>query len=233
MGMDFLKFAVIITVVVVGIAAYLENNKFKASSYGKQSKSTFWKVINNKGTHGEYRMSQVLDDTPFEKKLIYYVYLPKKKDGETTEVDIIMISSKGIYVIENKNYAGWIFGNEKDQKWCETLKGKKYFFYNPIKQNNTHIKYLENLLQIVKENYTSLITFNLAVILKKVSVDSLNFNVIAYNNLSAFLEKEKARPDCLTSEEINKIYGTLLPLTQVTENQKQEHIKTIQDKYKK
>lgn len=233
MGMEFLKYAVIITVVVVGIAAYLENNKFKASSYGKQSKSTFWKVINNKGTHGEYRMSQVLDTTPFEKKLIYNVYLPKKKEDETTEVDIIMISSKGIYVIENKNYAGWIFGNEKDQKWCETLKGKKYFFYNPIKQNNTHIKYLENLLQIGNEKYTSLITFNLAADLKKVTVESENIHVIAYNNLSAFLEKEKARADCLTSEEINKIYDTLLPLTQVTEEQKQEHIKTIQDKYKK
>ena len=144
-----------------------------------------------------------------------------------------MISSKGIYVIENKNYAGWIFGNEKDQKWCETLKGKKYFFYNPIKQNNTHIKYLENLLQIGNEKYTSLITFNLAADLKKVTVESENIHVIAYNNLSAFLEKEKARPDCLTSEEINKIYDTLLPLTQVTEEQKQEHIRAIQGKYKK
>ncbi|MBD8948316.1 MAG: NERD domain-containing protein, partial [Blautia obeum] len=36
-------------------------------------------------------------------------------------------------------YSGWIFGNEKSKNWCETLKGKKYFFYNPIKQNKTTV----------------------------------------------------------------------------------------------
>ena len=72
--------------------------------------------------------------------------------------------------IENKNYSGWIFGDEQSKNWCETLKGKKYFFYNPVKQNRSHIKNLERLLQIGEEKYISLITFNTNANLKK------NFN---------------------------------------------------------
>lgn len=44
------------------------------------------------------------------------------------EIDMIMLCQKGIYVIENKNYSGWIFGDEKSKNWCEILKGKKIFF---------------------------------------------------------------------------------------------------------
>lgn len=65
-------------------------------------------------------------------------YIPNRS-GDKIEIDMIMLCQKGIYVIENKNYSGWIFGDEKSKNWCETLKGKKYFFYNPIKQNRTTV----------------------------------------------------------------------------------------------
>ena len=68
-------------------------------------------------------------------------YVPNRS-GDKIEIDMIMLCQKGIYVIENKNYSGWIFGDEKSKNWCEILKGKKYFFYNPIKQNKSHIKNL-------------------------------------------------------------------------------------------
>lgn len=54
-------------------------------------------------------------------------YVPNRS-GDKIEIDMIMLCQKGIYVIENKNYSGWIFGDEKSKNWCEILKGKKYFF---------------------------------------------------------------------------------------------------------
>ena len=75
-------------------------------------------------------------------------YVPNRS-GDKIEIDMIMLCQKGIYVIENKNYSGWIFGDEKSKNWCEILKGKKYFFYNPIKQNKSHIKNLEKQLQVI------------------------------------------------------------------------------------
>lgn len=44
------------------------------------------------------------------------IYIPKD-DGETSEIDLVYITQKGIFVIESKNYSGWIFGNLCSQYW--------------------------------------------------------------------------------------------------------------------
>ena len=106
-------------------------------------------------------------------------YVPNRS-GDKIEIDMIMLCQKGIYVIENKNYSGWIFGDEKSKNWCEILKGKKYFFYNPIKQNKSHIKNLEKQLQVGDGKYVSLITFNANANLKKVSTESSGIYVVGF-----------------------------------------------------
>ena len=75
------------------------------------------------------------------------IYVPKN-NGETSEIDVVFITQKGIFVIESKNYSGWIFGDEKSAYWTAMLPDKsKNRFYNPIKQNSTHIKWLGQYLQ--------------------------------------------------------------------------------------
>lgn len=54
------------------------------------------------------------------------VTLPKE-NGMTTQIDHIIISQYGIFVIETKNYKGWIFGNEKQENWTQVIKGGKKF----------------------------------------------------------------------------------------------------------
>lgn len=41
-------------------------------------------------------------------KVLSNVYIPKE-DGETSEIDVMFLTEKGIFVIESKNYSGWIF----------------------------------------------------------------------------------------------------------------------------
>lgn len=228
-------FAIISVAIIwgaVGIKYWYENKQYKKSSYGKQSKKSFLNILNDKGARGEYRTSQNLETTAFENKLLFNCYIPNRS-GAKTELDIIMISTKGIYVIENKNYSGWIFGDEQSKNWCETLKGKKYFFYNPLKQNRSHIKNLERLLQIGEEKYISLITFNANANLKKISTESENLYVIHSSQLKAFMKTQTGNPDILTSEEIENIYQKLLLGTQLSDEEKQEHINRIKKQYKK
>lgn len=144
-----------------------------------------------------------------------------------------MLCQKGIYVIEDKNYSGWIFGNEKSKNWCETLKGKKYFFYNPIKQNRSHIKNLEKLLQVGEDKYVSLITFNANANLKKVSTESSGIYVVGYKQLKKFMKKKTDKPDILTDEQIENIYQQLLPGTKLSDEEKQEYVNRIKQQYKK
>lgn len=35
------------------------------------------------------------------------------EDGSTTQIDHILVITKGIFVIETKHYKGWIFGNAR------------------------------------------------------------------------------------------------------------------------
>lgn len=144
-----------------------------------------------------------------------------------------MISTKGIYVVENKNYSGWIFGDEQSKNWCETLKGKKFFFYNPVKQNKSHIKNLEKVLNIGEDKYISLITFNKNAILKKVKTESPKLYVKKYEELKKFIKEQEKCSDILQHKEIEEIYKRLLPGTQLNDEEKQEHIERIKKQYKK
>lgn len=88
----------------------------------------------NVGQYGEYLTEYALLSRSMEG---YYVvlknlYLPMK--GKTTEIDLLMIHEKGIFVFESKNYSGWIFGSEDQLKWTQCFKsGQREHFYNPYK----------------------------------------------------------------------------------------------------
>lgn len=83
-----------------------------------------------------------------------------KQNGMTTQIDHIIVSRYGIFVIETKNYKGWIFGTEHQEKWTQVLfGGKKFQFYNPIRQNYGHIKTLIELLQLDESCFHSIISF--------------------------------------------------------------------------
>ena len=61
------------------------------------------------------------------------------------------MSRFGVFVIETKNYQGWIFGNEHQKMWTQKLYQKSYQFQNPLHQNYRHIKTLQHLLSDVIE----------------------------------------------------------------------------------
>jgi hypothetical protein len=70
-------------------------------------------------------------------------------DG-TTQIDHILVSTKGIFVIETKHYNGWIFGDAKSSKWTQVLnKNTKNPFQNPIHQNYLHVKTIQRMLDFV------------------------------------------------------------------------------------
>lgn len=66
--------------------------------------------------------------------------------GSTTQIDHIILSPYGIFVLETKNYGGLIYANKYDKKWVQNINSKDYYFQNPIHQNYKHIKVLEKLL---------------------------------------------------------------------------------------
>lgn len=80
------------------------------------------------------------------------------QDG-TTQIDHIVVSIFGIFVIETKNKSGWIFGSERQKNWTQTFGRSKFKFQNPLLQNYKHIKALEASTGLTSENFISIIAF--------------------------------------------------------------------------
>ena len=78
-----------------------------------------------------------------------------------TQIDHVIVSPYGIFVIETKNYKGWIFGSEKNAKWTQMLgRGrKKYSFQNPLRQNYKHTKSLSAFLGLNHNVMHSIVFF--------------------------------------------------------------------------
>lgn len=79
-------------------------------------------------------------------------------DG-TTQVDHVVVSTFGVFVIETKNLTGWIFGDEISRKWSQSIYAERYQFRNPLHQNYKHVKAVEELLGFGPECLHSVVAF--------------------------------------------------------------------------
>lgn len=83
----------------------------------------------------------------------------KLKDG-TTQIDHILVSRFGVFVIETKDYSGWIFANPKHATWTQVLYRQKFKFQNPIFQNIQHVEAVKNTLDFLQPScIQSLVVF--------------------------------------------------------------------------
>jgi hypothetical protein len=78
----------------------------------------------------------------------------------TTQIDHIVVSEFGVFVIESKNYQGWIFGDAKSKQWTQSLYKKKSRFQNPLHQNYGHIKALEAITGLPEEGFHTIVSFS-------------------------------------------------------------------------
>ena len=98
---------------------------------------------------GEARLSRELMTRfpPPDYHLLNNVTL-RLKDG-TTQIDHILVSRFGVFVIETKDFGGWIFGNENDRYWTQVFFRAKFRFQNPIRQNYRHVCAVRELLDFL------------------------------------------------------------------------------------
>lgn len=120
----------------------------------------------------------------------------------TTEIDHVIVSQFGIFVVETKNRGGWIFGRESDQNWTQVHFRVKYTFPNPLRQNYGHVKALEELLGIGTEKMHSVVTFLGGCRFKS----PMPPNVLAWDHIDYVKSKTAV---LLCDEEVRQIVGVL------------------------
>lgn len=195
-------------------------------------------IIKNKGTntgdYGEYLTEYMFGNNNLQgySKTLRNIYLPHKNG--TTEIDILLVHEKGIFIIESKNYSGWIFGSENNRYWTQSLINKeKHKFYNPILQNKTHITALSNYLKIHPSFMKSYIVFSERCELKKIPNCTNEYTILKRDVLLKSLRNElNYRPQMFNQMQIDWIINRLTPFTNVSQDVKQQHINNIQNKIK-
>ncbi len=222
----------LLPILFLAVFYILNAHSFKKGTYAHITGNSYFATLYNRGRYGEYLTYQELKSFEAEGgKFLFNCYLPKN-DGTTTKIDVLLIHSTGIFVIESKNYSGWIFGSEKSNTWTQTLRGnnrrvQKKHFYNPIMQNNTHIKWLK---KIVGNNIPvySVIAFSKRCSLKDITVDSPNVKVINRPSIHETVKLLGNRSiQSLSKMDIERIYEILYPYTQTSEYEKLKHIENI------
>lgn len=109
---------------------------------------------------GEAKVTRVLRDvcTGPDWHVMNHVTLPIA--GGTTQVDHIVVSRFGVFVVETKDYAGWVFGGASQPMWTQVLFRTRFRFRNPILQNYAHVCAVRNLLDFVPADaVVSLVVF--------------------------------------------------------------------------
>ena len=167
----------------------------------------------------------------------------------TSQIDNVLITPKAIFVIEAKNYKGRIFGSINQEQWTMTSKttktyknkrGKtyqksyinKYQFYNPIKQNETHIKALQQHIK------TNIPFYNLVVFGQESDLSALDSNESRFTTKTFYLNKiidelMRSQKESIDKEDLNGINFKINNQNIRNQKSRRKHVKSIKKKYKK
>ncbi len=159
-----------------------------------------------RGWWGEWTVSCILKFLPKE----YHVYADVKVyvNGRKCQIDHLIISPYGIFVIETKSYLGLTSGKSLDKKWRRSVLGKRYFTGNPLMQNQYHIDLLtQKLRQVPGFNDQWLKSVIVFCFGSKLKIHDNPDNVIMYSRLYRYIRKFKN--ELISESSINEIIRKL------------------------
>lgn len=181
-----------------------------------------WLQAKVKGIIGEKKVSVVLATLPNSDYIILNdVMLPTEKGS--TQIDHIVVSLYGIFVIETKNYKGWITGSSYAEQWTKNMYGKKYKFYNPIRQNYGHIKNLSTILGLSEEKFISIVAFSANSTIKVKSRDYVVHILQVKKVIKSYKEP------VFTQDEIKQLADRIKTINEASSDLRVGHVKRIKE----
>lgn len=178
-----------------------------------------------KGFLGEKVVSAILSRLDSQKyRVINDVML--NLNGKTSQIDHVVVSNYGIFVIETKNYKGWIMGDERSEYWTQVIYKRKEKFYNPIRQNYGHVKALKGVL----EDYLDIPFFPIVVF--SVNADlkvKLSSSEVVYSvNLLKVIKKYNH--EVVSDRVKDEVFSRITALNIADKELKNQHVAVIHKK---
>ncbi len=177
--------------------------------------------VRPKGDAGELKVQSSINRGLNRKiyRPLHDLTLPTK-DG-TTQIDHVVVSKFGVFVIETKSLTGWIFGDSRSRKWTQSIYGNKYQFQNPLHQNYKHLKAVEQILQLEHRCLHSVIVF----VGQSEFMTDMSPNVIERQALSSYI---RSKTDiCLSDAVVEDSVRTLTEFQSSQSDLARSHLENL------
>ena len=147
---------------------------------------------------------------------------------KTNQIDNLLITRHGVFVIESKNYSGVIQGRERTPRWLQTFpngKKKPREFFNPIWQNEGHIRALKQVLgrQFPKLQYHNLVVFSDNCQCPRIP------GVIKLSDMNKTIKQAMSGPPILSEEDVAKLKELLEKSNIKDHKSRSEHLDHVQN----
>ena len=181
----------------------------------------------SKGKAGEMRVAKILSKLPEEEYRVINNLLIKQ-GNKTTQIDHVVVSEYRIFVIETKHYRGWIYGDANREYWTQNIYGNKYDLWNPIHQNQGHIRALRRVLTDIPPGvFVSIVTFS-----RQASLDIRNSeNVIYWDELKKLIRSYQRK--LISTEQAQNAYETLSAANIDSKENQKQHVRRVREQISK
>lgn len=158
---------------------------------------------------------------------LYNDFCFEDEKGYSTEIDHILITRGGIFIIETKTNKGIIYGNKDDEYWISRKKEyqEDKSIKNPIIQNNGHINHLKRMFMKYPPKMISMIIFPLA------DISNINSTVVYNLNDAINYIIKLTKDNKYTNQYVERINKQILYIKSKYSISKEKHIKNINKKY--
>lgn len=173
------------------------------------------------------RVAKILSKLPEEEYRVINNLLIKQ-GNKTTQIDHVVVSEYRIFVIETKHYRGWIYGDANREYWTQNIYGNKYDLWNPIHQNQGHIRALRRVLTDIPPGvFISIVTFS-----RQASLDIRNSeNVIYWDELKKLICSYQRK--LISTEQAQNAYETLLTANIDSKDNQKQHVRHVREQISK
>ena len=212
---------------------------------------SLWLTLpSTKGMIGEYFVKKQLEKLAKKYQALSFHNLMLGTGDQSTQLDNLLITSKAVYVIEVKNYAGRVYGGQYQDQWYQTIRydnkrrgrgGRTYTkthiaknaFFNPIKQNLIHVNAIKQSILSVQ----SLPLFNVVVFMNRTNITNIEMKdetayVINRRHLRR-LVKQKEKELNTQSVDLANIQDEFTKKNTFSKANLKKHIRKIKEKYDK
>lgn len=180
-----------------------------------------------KGKIGEHAVCRRMEIglPPEEYTILNDLYLPVGDEG-TTQIDHVVVSRYGVFVIETKNYTGWIFASADAKVWTQTIYKEKNTFQNPLHQNYRHICAISDNLNVPKEAMTGIVAFTGDCEFKTEMPENVVFSRQLADYIRSFGEER------IVPEDVREIISALKSWdASVTPERRRHHVANLRERH--